>query len=124
MRAHPVYNTFQKRWQIHTYFQLRWKEIVVKLEEVLASTKLDIIKGICAIQRQLLISAVLTHSENAPFATNQAVALWNAISTCWSNEVYMPVLSYRFWRLTLQVRHEAPSSSPDLMFGKIAYCPV
>lgn len=45
MRAHPVYAAFQKRWQIHTYFQLRWKEIVVKLEEALASTKLDMIKG-------------------------------------------------------------------------------
>lgn len=46
MRAHPVYTAFQKRWQIHTYFQLRWKEIVVKLEESLVPTKLDTIKGI------------------------------------------------------------------------------
>jgi hypothetical protein len=45
MRAHPVSAAFQKRWQIHTYFQLRWKEIVVKLEEALASTKFDTIKG-------------------------------------------------------------------------------
>lgn len=45
MRAHPVYAAFQKRWQIHTYFQLRWKEIVVKSEEVLTSTRLDMIKG-------------------------------------------------------------------------------
>ena len=45
MRAHPVYAAFQKRWQIHTYFQLRWKEIAVKLEEVLVSTKLDMVKG-------------------------------------------------------------------------------
>lgn len=46
MRAHPVYTAFHKRWQIHTYFQLRWKEIVVKFEESLAPTKLDIIKGV------------------------------------------------------------------------------
>lgn len=45
MRAHPVYTAFQQRWQIHTYFQLRWKEIVVKLEEALVPTKLDTIKG-------------------------------------------------------------------------------
>ncbi|KAF9650191.1 COG complex component [Thelephora ganbajun] len=85
MRAHPVYTAFQKRWQIHTYFQLRWKEIVVKCEEALVSTKLDIIK------------------DNAPFTTNQAIVVWNAISACWSNGVYMPVLSYRFWKLTLQL---------------------
>jgi hypothetical protein len=40
-----VYAAFQKRWQIHTYFQLRWKEIVVKFEEALVPTKLDIING-------------------------------------------------------------------------------
>lgn len=85
MRAHPVYTAFHKRWQIHTYFQLRWKEVVVKFEEALVPIKLDIIK------------------DNAPFATNQAIAAWNAISTCWSSEVYMPVLSYRFWKLTLQI---------------------
>ena len=45
MRAHPVYTAFQKRWQIHTYFQLRWKEIVVKLEEALVSTRLDVARG-------------------------------------------------------------------------------
>ena len=40
-----MYTAFQRRWQIHTYFQLRWKEIVVKFEEALVSTKLDVIKG-------------------------------------------------------------------------------
>jgi hypothetical protein len=104
MRAHPVYTAFQKRWQIHTYFQLRWKEIVVKLEEALASTKLDILKG--KLPRVNRRPRVLTYLENAPFSTNQAVAVWDAISTCWSNEVYMPVLSHRFWKLMLQVRRE------------------
>lgn len=52
--------------------------------------------------------------ENAPFATSQAVAVWNAVSACWSNEVYMPVLSYRFWKLTLQVRRNMPSIFTDL----------
>jgi len=106
MRAHPVYAAFQKRWQIHTYFQLRWKEIVLKVEEALVSTRLDVIKGMLAYANpRLKLSSRL--SDNAPLATNQATAIWNAISVCWSNEAYMPVLSYRFWKLTLQVRHEA-----------------
>lgn len=107
-----VYIAFQRRWQIHTYFQLRWKEIVLKFEEALVSTKLDIIKGM--LPDQPSTSTVLISLDNAPFATNQGVAAWNAISACWSNEVYMPVLSYRFWRLTLQVGREASSIFVDL----------
>ena len=113
MRAHPAYIAFQKRWQIHTYFQLRWKEIVVKFEAALVSNKVGAIKG--TLPRANLRLKLTSSSENAPFATNQATAVWSAISACWSSEVYMPVLSYRFWKLTLQVGHKSPSISTDLM---------
>ena len=32
---------FERRWQLPVYFQLRWKEIVTKLEENLSVTKLE-----------------------------------------------------------------------------------
>jgi conserved oligomeric Golgi complex subunit 2 len=32
MREHPIYATFERRWQLPVYFQLRWKEIVGDLE--------------------------------------------------------------------------------------------
>lgn len=41
MRAHPVYVQFERRWQLPVYFQLRWKEIVGRLEEALATTRLE-----------------------------------------------------------------------------------
>ena len=41
MRAHIVYTSFDRRWQLPVYFQLRWKEIVSKLEESLVTTKLE-----------------------------------------------------------------------------------
>ena len=41
MRAHPVYTAFERRWQLPVYFQLRWKEIVTKLEDQLAVAKLE-----------------------------------------------------------------------------------
>ncbi|KAM6502244.1 COG (conserved oligomeric Golgi) complex component, COG2 domain containing protein [Amanita muscaria] len=92
MRRHPTYEKFQKRWQLPVYFQLRWKEIVGKLEESLSVTSLD------------------TSSTKiiAPFATAQATAVWVAISACWSAEIYIPDLCHRFWRLTLQIlsRHK------------------
>ncbi|PSR73204.1 hypothetical protein PHLCEN_2v10925 [Hermanssonia centrifuga] len=86
MRAHPVYTNFERRWQLPVYFQLRWKEIVMKLEESLAATKLEHAFG----------------SNVKPFATAQAAAIWEAITSCWSAQLYIPELDHRFWKLTLQ----------------------
>ena len=36
MRRDPAYTAFQRRWQLPVYFQLRWKEIVGSLEDVLS----------------------------------------------------------------------------------------
>ena len=41
LRKHIVFTAFERRWQLPVYFQLRWKEIVSKLEESLATTKLE-----------------------------------------------------------------------------------
>lgn len=41
MRAHPTYSAFERRWQLPVYFQLRWKEIVNKLEVALSVTRLE-----------------------------------------------------------------------------------
>lgn len=38
MRSHPVFTSFNKRWQLPIYFQLRWKDIVGKLEDSLSTT--------------------------------------------------------------------------------------
>ncbi|CDO69140.1 hypothetical protein BN946_scf185042.g42 [Trametes cinnabarina] len=87
MRNHIVYTAFEKRWQLPVYFQLRWKEIVARLEEALANTKLE----------------RSASRATAPFVTVQAVAIFDAIRTCWSAEVFIQELSSRFWRLTLQI---------------------
>ncbi|KAH9839219.1 oligomeric golgi complex component, COG2-domain-containing protein [Rhodofomes roseus] len=87
MRTHPVYVQFERRWQLPVYFQLRWKEIVSKLEEALTVTRLE-------------------RSRNRavkPFVTTQAAAVWDAISTCWGAPVYIPELNHRFWKFTLQL---------------------
>lgn len=41
MRSHSVYTAFERRWQLHVYFQLRWKEIVIKLEDALVATSIE-----------------------------------------------------------------------------------
>lgn len=86
-RSHESYSIFEKRWQLPVYFQLRWKEIVGKLEESLARSKLEV-----------------SHSKDIqPFTTHQASAVWIAISACWSSQVFIPELCPRFWKLTLQI---------------------
>ncbi|KAI0785678.1 COG complex component [Abortiporus biennis] len=87
MRTHPVYIAFEKRWQLPIYFQLRFKEIVTKLEEALVSTRLE----------------PNAPKAVAPFVTTQAAAVWEAIETCWSAQVYIPDLSHRFWKFHLQL---------------------
>ncbi|KAJ7703146.1 oligomeric golgi complex component, COG2-domain-containing protein [Mycena rosella] len=87
MRTHPIYSAFERRWQLPVYFQMRWKEIVGKLEEALSVPRVE------------LTSTKEKHS----FATTQAAAVWVAISACWSAEVFISELSHRFWRLTLQL---------------------
>ncbi|KIO31284.1 hypothetical protein M407DRAFT_68051 [Tulasnella calospora MUT 4182] len=86
MREHPIYNSFQRRWQLPVYFQLRWKEIVGGLEDNIANPSFQ--KG-----------------EAIPedFATSQAAAFYSAIQACWSSGVFIPELAHRFWRLTLQL---------------------
>ncbi|KAF8210325.1 COG complex component [Mycena galopus ATCC 62051] len=76
-----------RRWQLPVYFQMRWKEIVGKVEEALSAPRVE------------LSSITDKHS----FLTTQAAAVWVGISACWSAEVFIPELSHRFWRLTLQL---------------------
>ncbi|TFY83578.1 hypothetical protein EWM64_g449 [Hericium alpestre] len=85
--SHPVYAAFQKRWQLPVYFQLRWKEIVTNVEDALAVQKVE----------------ANAPPDMRPFVTAQGAAIWTAITTCWSGEVYIPQLGHRFWKLTLQL---------------------
>ncbi|KAI0744038.1 COG complex component [Daedaleopsis nitida] len=87
MRTHIVYTSFDRRWQLPVYFQLRWKEIVTKLEASLVMIKLE----------------RSSSKAIAPFVTPQAAACWDALRACWSAEIYIPQLSSRFWRFTLQI---------------------
>ncbi|ESK97090.1 conserved oligomeric golgi complex subunit 2-like [Moniliophthora roreri MCA 2997] len=87
MRRHPIYTAFEKRWQLPVYFQLRWKEIVGKVEESFISGQIE----------------YNDKSASSPFKTVQASDLWIAMTACWSAEVFIPELSHRLWKLTLQL---------------------
>ncbi|KIJ67824.1 hypothetical protein HYDPIDRAFT_37422 [Hydnomerulius pinastri MD-312] len=90
MRSHPVFTAFNRRWQLPIYFQLRWKEIVSKLEDILNATTID-------------PDAVNTDSRRSAFLTPQADYIWASVASCWSAQVFIPDLAHRFWKLTLQL---------------------
>ncbi|XP_041420397.1 conserved oligomeric Golgi complex subunit 2 isoform X2 [Xenopus laevis] len=84
LRAHPSYHSFNNKWNLPVYFQLRFKEIAGNLE-----------------------TALLHGHEEAPAETKYRLratnVLWSCLASCWSNEVFLPKLAHRFWKLTLQM---------------------
>ncbi|KAH8915211.1 COG2-domain-containing protein [Atractiella rhizophila] len=83
LRAHPTYVAFHKRWQLPVYFQLRFKEIVVRVEG-------GIDEG------------AAPPNEKGVFLKG-TLAVYNGVKSCWDPNVYLYDLSHRFWRLSLQL---------------------
>ena len=81
LRTSPVYENFEKRWQLPVYFQLRWKEIVFTFETALKEPS----------------------TAKDEWALSQSAAAWRALSMCWDPEVHIAELANRFWRLSLQI---------------------
>ncbi|KAL1927350.1 hypothetical protein VTP01DRAFT_3979 [Rhizomucor pusillus] len=90
-RQHPRYTEFMKRWQLPVYFQLRFREIVNIVEDVLSNSKLTIPTD--KIEQRKEEGLVLPASK----------AVIKAVEQCWSDRVFLYGLSHRFWKLTLQL---------------------
>ncbi|WOO83788.1 Conserved oligomeric Golgi complex subunit 2 [Vanrija pseudolonga] len=97
MRESRTYITFERRWQLPVYFQLRWKEIVSTFENALVASATS--------PQRPSTSAVSSPrvSGATGWALPQSEAAWNAFKQCWAPEIYLPELSHRFWRLSLQI---------------------
>ncbi|KAG9471859.1 hypothetical protein GDO78_022507 [Eleutherodactylus coqui] len=84
LRAHPSYHSFNNRWNLPVYFQIRFKEIAGSFE-----------------------SALLSHLEEASaesaYCLRATSVLWTCLTSCWSDHIYLPLLAHRFWKLTLQL---------------------
>ncbi|WVW86287.1 hypothetical protein I302_108329 [Kwoniella bestiolae CBS 10118] len=84
MRTSPSYESFERRWQLPVYFQLRWKEIVGTLENSLASASND-------------------KAVSGDWELSASASIWKALETTWSDDVFIEELAPRFWRLSLQI---------------------
>lgn len=85
-RCHPQYKSFQTKWNLPVYFQIRFQEIGGHIESAFQKT----------INLQL-------YKTSGDFKLEPFAVALNAITKCWADGVYMEQLFHRFWKLTLQI---------------------
>ncbi|CAO2609426.1 Conserved oligomeric Golgi complex subunit 2 [Lemmus lemmus] len=84
LRAHPAYHSFSNKWNLPVYFQLRFREVAGSLEASFADGLEDAPDG-------------------SPYCLLASHRTWSSLEKCWSNEMFLPLLAHRLWRLTLQI---------------------
>ncbi|XP_005405048.1 PREDICTED: conserved oligomeric Golgi complex subunit 2 [Chinchilla lanigera] len=84
LRAHPAYHSFNNKWNLPVYFQIRFREVAGSLEAALADGLEDAPAG-------------------SPYCLLASHRTWSSLRKCWSDEMFLPLLAHRLWRLTLQI---------------------
>ncbi|KAM4729314.1 conserved oligomeric Golgi complex subunit 2 [Anableps anableps] len=84
LRVHPSYTSFNNKWNLPVYFQLRYKEIAGRLENTISE-------------------GLETAPAGSSFHLQVSEVLWSCLVRCWSDKVYLSPLAHRFWKLTLQL---------------------
>ncbi|XP_047615810.1 conserved oligomeric Golgi complex subunit 2 isoform X3 [Phacochoerus africanus] len=84
LRAHPAYHSFNNKWNLPVYFQIRFREVAGSLEAALTDVLEDAPAG-------------------SPFCLLASHRTWSSLQRCWSNQMFLPPLAHRLWRLTLQI---------------------
>ncbi|XP_063628126.1 conserved oligomeric Golgi complex subunit 2 [Cydia splendana] len=77
------YKSFQKRWNLPVYFQIRFQEIAGGFEATLQSTP--------------------TKQDQDGLVLKESSSCWIALQQCWSDGVYIEALAHKFWKLSLQL---------------------
>ncbi|SPO35783.1 uncharacterized protein PSFLO_01254 [Pseudozyma flocculosa] len=87
---HPLWSTFRKRWQLPVYFQMRFREIVSRLEDGLT----DGSRGAAGSDGE---------DASSPPLMQATVSTLAALRAPWSDGVHLHELAAREWRVTLQI---------------------
>ncbi|KAG0367637.1 oligomeric golgi complex component, COG2-domain-containing protein [Gamsiella multidivaricata] len=86
LRSQASYQAFMKRWQLPAYFQLRFRDISLSVED--------------AFQMNIDVSQKL---PSADVRLPASMALIRAIERCWAPDVFIYGIAYSFWKFTLQL---------------------
>ncbi|XP_025973015.1 conserved oligomeric Golgi complex subunit 2 isoform X4 [Dromaius novaehollandiae] len=84
LRSHPSYHSFNNKWNLPVYFQIRFREIAGALEAALSDTLEEAPAG----------------SSYCLLATHM---VWMSLQKCWSDQMFLPLLAHRLWKLSLQI---------------------
>ncbi|XP_028623588.1 conserved oligomeric Golgi complex subunit 2 [Grammomys surdaster] len=84
LRAHPAYHSFSNKWNLPVYFQIRFREVAGSLEASLTDGLEDAPGG-------------------SPYCLLASHRTWISLGKCWSDDMFLPLLAHRLWRLTLQI---------------------
>lgn len=84
LRSHPSYHSFNNKWNLPVYFQIRFREIAGALEAALSDSLEEAPEG----------------SSYCLLATHM---VWMSLLKCWSDQMFLPLLAHRLWKLSLQI---------------------
>ncbi|XP_068618954.1 conserved oligomeric Golgi complex subunit 2 [Battus philenor] len=79
----PEYKSFQRRWNLPVYFQIRFQEIAGSFETSLKNYP--------------------TIGNKDGFILNETLKCWVCLHDCWSEGIYIEALAHKFWKLSLQI---------------------
>ncbi|XP_037751146.1 conserved oligomeric Golgi complex subunit 2 isoform X3 [Chelonia mydas] len=84
LRLHPAYLSFNNKWNLPVYFQIRFREVAGALEAALSDSL-----------------------EEAPAGSSYCLLathlVWVSLLKCWSDQMFLPLLAHRLWKFTLQI---------------------
>lgn len=83
LRADPSYHTFNTKWSLPVYFQIRFQEIAGSLETA-------------------LVTGLNFAADGFGWKLHATSTLWSGLERCWCDDVFLPALLHRFWKLSLQ----------------------
>jgi len=85
-RSSAAMTSFLKRWNQNVYFKLRFQEIAGALDKALAGNPM-----------------VKSQGPDPQFALEVTGVVWQRMQQCWAADTYLPALSDRFLRMSLQL---------------------
>eukprot|EP00744_Colponema_vietnamica_P016776 GILI01023557.1.p1 GENE.GILI01023557.1~~GILI01023557.1.p1 ORF type:complete len:437 (-),score=68.46 GILI01023557.1:195-1457(-) len=94
-RETASYNDFLKKWNVAVYFQLRFQEIAGDAETAMSQSVTELERD---VSKRSQGGAKADGMILSPF-----VVTWNALMRCWHAEVFLPAVSQRLLRLSLQL---------------------
>ncbi|KAF9120120.1 Conserved oligomeric Golgi complex subunit 2 [Mortierella sp. GBA39] len=86
LRSQPSYQAITKR-QLPTYFQIRFKDISMSIED--------------ALQANVETSPKFSNTTEVQLPASMAII--RAIERCWSSDVFLYGIAHSFWKFTLQL---------------------